>query len=344
MANLIMFDASSGIPTGLPAGLDGVCPYGGGDTPHVWTLAQIQAAPGPYRLPIFVRSNAGASASADAASFVSWLKSMGCPNGVCTVLDLETLVDPTYVSAYGAAMHEASFYVLPYGSVSTLFSNPALDGYFASDPTGTEHYYPNTVATQWAYDGSFDLDIISGNLELWNIQTGKADPPDTPATTTLSFSGQEAPLITVIHPNGTRVDQFACQAGTGRVLQRTGGNVGQVNTAPWESNLPAGALKFISGDWWPDGSVLILSGQGTDGNGYMTWFTVATGVWEPWQSAGLALFNNQGPAGAEGPAGPEGATGPAGPEGATGPAGPEGPQGPPGTVSLAGMTATVTFS
>ena len=59
---LRFYDAA--YPPAKPPAADGVCIYIGGDTPHVWTLAEIEAQPARYRLPIFVRSNpAGISES-----------------------------------------------------------------------------------------------------------------------------------------------------------------------------------------------------------------------------------------------------------------------------------------
>ncbi len=156
--------------------LDGSLIYAGGDTPNPDNNPQTAAAyaaahPGRYRLPTWVRSNPQqCDPHVDAKAFIAWLRSVGCPTGVATVLDLETAIDPAYVTAYGADLHAAGYLVLPYGSKSTLFQNPKLDGYFVSDPTGTDHIVVGSVATQFAFDGSYDKDDITSAVKLWDTQ------------------------------------------------------------------------------------------------------------------------------------------------------------------------------
>ena len=52
---LTFYDAAW--PPARPPVADGCCIYIGGDTPHVWSLADIASQRARYRLPIFVRSN-----------------------------------------------------------------------------------------------------------------------------------------------------------------------------------------------------------------------------------------------------------------------------------------------
>ena len=166
----IAYDAAYPNPHGIP-GTSVVLIYCGGDTPHVWTAAEITEQPEQYRLPVYVRSNPG-NAAEDAAAFIAWLRANGVPDGCATVLDLETRIDVAYVNAFGAALHAAGYLVLPYGSSSTLFQNPALDGYFVASP-GATGIRPGCVATQYAYDGSYDLDYIAdGTLGRKKISHG----------------------------------------------------------------------------------------------------------------------------------------------------------------------------
>jgi len=166
-------------PPATPPITDVVCFYGGGDTPHVWTTAEIAAQPARYRLPIFVRSNpAGANPTADAEAFWSWLRALGCPLGSATVLDLETAINPAYVTAFGNAMHFGGYRVLPYGSTSTLFQNPVLDGYWAAKP-GPATIPSNCLGVQYGQggNGAWDLDLFSAAIPLWDTRPPLPPPP-----------------------------------------------------------------------------------------------------------------------------------------------------------------------
>lgn len=177
---MLLYDAAYA-PGFDPAGATGVLIYSGGDTPNpilskaalaAYTVGNVDVV-----VPGWVRSYAGVSAQSDGDSFVNWLHTFGAPAGITTFLDLETLVDPAYVAAFGAVLHTAGYKVMPYGSMSTLFQNPALDGYFVSNPTGAVHLVAGTVATQFGFGGSYDLDDISAVMPLWNIHSPSPVPP-----------------------------------------------------------------------------------------------------------------------------------------------------------------------
>ena len=173
MNSLTGYDAAFCPPNPPPT--DIVLFYGpGGDQLNVWTLSQIEAQTAPYRLPIFVRSNPEqANAAGDADEFIAWLRAIGAPPGVVTVLDLETAIDVAYVNTYGEVMHEADYLVLPYGSSSTLFKNPELDGYFVAIP-GATAIPANCVGVQYGQGGggAWDLDLFDARLAFW-----QANPP-----------------------------------------------------------------------------------------------------------------------------------------------------------------------
>lgn len=171
----ILYDAAYA-PAAAPAGAVGFLIYIGGDTPNpITTEAQI-AAYGHLRywLPVWVRSNPSqANALLDANQTLQWLIAHNAPPGIAVVLDLETAADFTYVSQYGTVLRSAGFKVWPYGSKSTLFSNPAVDGYFVADPTGVDHLVTGTIATQFYGNGSYDLEDIANTGVLWDTQARK---------------------------------------------------------------------------------------------------------------------------------------------------------------------------
>lgn len=167
-----------------------------GDQLNAWTLAEINAQPARYRLPIFVRSNpAQALATTDAMNMHEWLLSIGCPSGSSIVLDLETAVDATYVNTFGWLMYEAGYRTLPYGSSSTLFRNPALDGYFVAEP-GAKSIPANCVAVQYGGTSSVDYDLIADSVPLWDT---RPPPPPAPAPTPVPL--KEKPVLII--NNGT---------------------------------------------------------------------------------------------------------------------------------------------
>lgn len=171
------YDASE--PPANPPTVDVVAFYGGGDTPHVWALAEIEASPCRYRLPIYVRSDpAAASPNVDAATFIAWLSSIGAPP--CpVVLDLETAISTSYVNAFGTLLREAGFTVLPYGSSGNLFFNPKLDGYWVDLP-GADAIPSNCVGVQYAQGGggTYDLSWWEDSVPFWDttpVIVGKGD-------------------------------------------------------------------------------------------------------------------------------------------------------------------------
>src|SRR5271157_4582084 len=76
--------------------------YLGGDTPHVWTTAEIDAQPARYRLPIWVYNGADGALGgvSDAAHALAKLHTLKVPPGVAVVLDTETSVLPDYIRAF----------------------------------------------------------------------------------------------------------------------------------------------------------------------------------------------------------------------------------------------------
>jgi hypothetical protein len=169
---LLYDDAYASTPA--PAGTQGCLVYVGGDTPHPWTDADIARQGVKYLLPTWVRSNMGGTPQADGQRMIAWLRAHKAPAGISTALDLETQVNPGYVIQYGAELHAAGFKVLVYGSKSTLFGNPKLDGYYVADYTGVPHVMAGTVVTQFENTPAFDLDDVASGVVLWD--TGFPDP------------------------------------------------------------------------------------------------------------------------------------------------------------------------
>ena len=174
------YDAEFPNPHGIP-NTDTVCIYAGGDTPHVWTTAEIAEQPERYRVPIWVRDNpqGAANADADCWNLALWLNAHAVPKGISIMLDLEGAVDPAYVAEFGKVMNANGYFVLPYGEGHSLFSNPEVNGYWLSYPAPGPTIDPRCVAQQWGFDGAYDLSLILDSVALWDTQP---TPTPTPFT------------------------------------------------------------------------------------------------------------------------------------------------------------------
>jgi len=140
--------------------------YGGPMATNVWAHSDWRAF-GGYKLPIWVGGMAGA---AEGQQAVAQLEQLEVPPGCETVLDMETRKDRTYVQHFGEVLQAAGYRVLVYGSTSTVFLNPQLNGYAVADPTGVPHMYPHPGVrmTQYAFGQVFDSDVV----KHWIAQDG----------------------------------------------------------------------------------------------------------------------------------------------------------------------------
>ena len=159
--------------------------YAGGDTPNPWTGPGVPPYVGGSRfvVPAWVRSNPAQVAwDADAHAFLAWLTARTVPAGALVMLDLETAIAPAYVNGFGASLHSAGYKVAPYGSTSSLFQNPQLDGYWPASYTGQPHLYNHAgvIATQWGSYGSYDLSSIADGIVLWDLASPSQPPVRIP--------------------------------------------------------------------------------------------------------------------------------------------------------------------
>lgn len=149
VATRLMRDTSN--PRGLDIGGQVAAWYLGGNTPHVWTLADRMAQSARWRLPIWVPDNPN-TGQAEGAECAAAARAAGVPVGVTIGWDLETNQWRGEVLAAAAVLALAGYHLAPYGSTSTLFANPPAAGYWVADWTGQPHLYAHAgvVATQYA--------------------------------------------------------------------------------------------------------------------------------------------------------------------------------------------------
>jgi len=166
------FDAAYPTPRGPSPAQDRIVAYyAGGDTPHVATLDEWNAAPQTLRLPIYVCDNpTSRNPQSDAADFIAQLRRIGCPpTGRLTLLDYETAVDGAYLLAFDRLLVAAGYRVMVYGSRSTVFKNPKPSGgYMAADWTSVPHMVPGSDATQYEAEPDWDDDEFVATLPFWN--------------------------------------------------------------------------------------------------------------------------------------------------------------------------------
>lgn len=110
--------------------------YGGAGAFHVWSPSDWARFPG-YRLPIWVPPVGDKDGAEDGERAWEALHELGVPNDSYTVLDMEGMRDRTYVTRFGIALRGGEgghgYRTWVYGERSTVFGNPALNGYWVAD-------------------------------------------------------------------------------------------------------------------------------------------------------------------------------------------------------------------
>lgn len=168
--------ADAAFAANIPPGFDiagGYIP--GRDDYHPWARSDWGRFPG-YRLPITVPANPG-DGPTDGRIVVAYLHvSLGVPFGCIVVLDMEGRTDVEYVLNFGAAVQAGGYRVWVYGSESTVFGNPPLNGYWVADYTSDlaaidallqhEHVRAVQFAAGPGYDSSLVKPWTEG--EMWH--------------------------------------------------------------------------------------------------------------------------------------------------------------------------------
>lgn len=132
--------------------------YGGPNAYHVWAPTDWDGL--KYKLPIWV---GGYDGFAEGGQAVNSLRALGVPVGTITALDLEGRVDKTYVTSFGQHLQSAGYKVWVYGSASSVFGNPELNGYWVADYAGIGPFMYNhngVRATQYTSGLSYDVSLV----------------------------------------------------------------------------------------------------------------------------------------------------------------------------------------
>lgn len=126
----LMFDAA--FPPGKPyPGAQAVAGYIGGNTPHIWTLDEWLRFQHLVQFPIWVGFNE-ADPIGHANDAVAAMKRLGwsqnARNKRAVILDFETEIDPGWVNQFAGTINDHGYETMPYGSESTIVSNPSRSG------------------------------------------------------------------------------------------------------------------------------------------------------------------------------------------------------------------------
>jgi hypothetical protein len=155
---------AANIPASWPGIVAGY--LGGPNALHVWSQKDWGRFAANKKLPIWV---GGLDGTGEAWGALQALYSLSVKPGAFMALDMETRVDKSYVEAFGKILNWAGFKVFVYGSASTLFSNPGLNGYWVADYAGIGPFmYKGARLTQYASGTAYD----SSTVKLWTYTFG----------------------------------------------------------------------------------------------------------------------------------------------------------------------------
>jgi hypothetical protein len=167
------FDAS--IPPMNPyPGCKAVMGYVGGNTPHVWTLAEWERFSNLAQFPIWVgyhedHPEQHANACVSAVKNLGWAAHHVPRRAV--LLDFETEINPSWIDSFAGVIWEGGYETMIYGSESTIVQNPPKEGRWIalyngqmsipSDPYAVGHQYKANVP----WDGTVvDLSVITDQM------------------------------------------------------------------------------------------------------------------------------------------------------------------------------------
>ena len=170
-----MFDAAYPPVQPFP-GCQAVAGYIGGNTPHVWTLAEWQRFAGLVQFPIWTgyqRTNGAADGQAAAQLMHQLGWNPGSPYRRAVILDMEDEPNGAYGDGFGSAVWAAGYQTFVYEDLARLLAggNPPKEGYLVADWTNVPSIppYDNVVGCQYAGNvpwegGAVDLSVITDQM------------------------------------------------------------------------------------------------------------------------------------------------------------------------------------
>lgn len=173
---ITMYDAAF-LPLPVPTGADAWMVYAGGSSAtrrDGWRPGELTAVEHLPRLPVWVPTPGLDNPRQAGLAFVAWLTQHNVPatnkagEHTLVMWDLETGREPypRWVNTACDVLKAHGYYNLIYGSISTLFGQPARSGYFVADPTGQPHLYAHeqVVGTQYQWGVKVPGGVVDKSL------------------------------------------------------------------------------------------------------------------------------------------------------------------------------------
>lgn len=156
--------------TGLPV----YAFYLHGNTPHLWTVTEVESLDARWGLPISVNTNPDGYAEGDADAFAAVLAAHGIARGVTVALDTEATLQPVYIPKFDQRMKIHGYTLMHYESRAVDGQNPPTSGgkWIAQWP-GLQDFLDGAVANQYenaTQAGTFwDRSVISADVVLHEL-------------------------------------------------------------------------------------------------------------------------------------------------------------------------------
>jgi hypothetical protein len=168
----VMFDAAD--PNEIPQLDNNAAVIAGylnpGDPLRPWKAKDWAKFPKHRKLPILVRSDPTGKSEAEDDAFAGMQNLYDLGALECLVaLDIETALDPAYVTRFGTILNTYGYRVLPYGSRDNLLSLPKLDGRWLAAPGMSFGDFPRADdirAIQNVYETGYDKSDLRPFLSM----------------------------------------------------------------------------------------------------------------------------------------------------------------------------------
>lgn len=173
------FDART-CPDPVPPGYAACMAYAGGSSAsHAWDDAELGRVAHLPVLPTWVPTPGHEDPLEVANQFLTWLGDHQVPpvnestgEHVHVLWDMETGQEPdaAWLTKAADRLSAHGYFNLVYGSTSTLFSQPARDGYIVAQPSGVPHLTlrPRVRGTQYEWNVDVPGGVIDRNV--WDRQ------------------------------------------------------------------------------------------------------------------------------------------------------------------------------
>jgi hypothetical protein len=168
MSLIKCFDASDQIPSAVPAGCEACLGYiGGVRALHTWTLEQWDRFGRLLQFPCWI-ADFGGDPAGQGGQAVTAARELGWRTGRAIVLDMESVNDQKFLTAWAGEVRKARYVPVWYGS--RVYAGQAAEYMrWLADPDGVAALEPGFDAVQYAWNvqaagGVVDLSVVDSKL------------------------------------------------------------------------------------------------------------------------------------------------------------------------------------